>query len=119
MNNKPYQIIFFKKNNGQKPVHKYIEKLPEKERAKVLDYINKLSHYPEFRQEPYSRQIKNKLRELKVDFRKNRYRIIYFFNIGKIIILLHAFQKKTAKTPKKEIKIAKQFMQDYINQINL
>lgn len=58
--------------------------------------------------EPYSKHIKGKIRELRVDFGKNRHRIFYFTFIKKTIILLHAFLKKTAKTPAVEIKIAEE-----------
>ena len=43
------------------------------------------------------------MRELRVDFGKNRHRIFFFTFIGKNIILLHAFQKHTAQTPEREI----------------
>ena len=56
--------------------------------------------------EPYSKHIKGKIRELRVDFSKNKHRIFYFTFIKKNIILLHAFSKKTPKTPISEIKKA-------------
>jgi len=32
--------------------------------------------------------------------------VIYFFFVGRRIVLLHAFQKKTQKTPRQEIETA-------------
>ena len=112
---KEYQIIYFKKGNGRITVFEYIEKLSTKDQVKIFDYINSLSFHPEFRKEPFSRHLSGKLRELKVDFSHNRHRIIYFFRIEKIIILLHAFKKKTNKTPTKEIAKAKKYMQEYLD----
>jgi len=57
--------------------------------------------------EPYSKHIRGKIRELRVDFARNRHRVFYFIFIEKTIILLHAFIKRTDKTPEAEIKIAK------------
>ena len=112
-----YEIIFFQKNNCKKPVFEYLENIPPKDSSKIIDFIEKISIYSEFRREPFSRQLDRKLRELKVDFSSNRHRIIYFFNVSKTIILLNAFTKKTSKTPIKEIKKAKKYMQEYLNNI--
>jgi phage-related protein len=65
--------------------------------------------------EPYSRHIKGKIRELRVDFSKNRHRIFYFISVKKAIILLHAFLKKTTKTPISEIKKAEENYQNILN----
>jgi len=50
---------------------------------------------------------------LRVDFASNRNRIFYVTVEGKKIILLHAFLKKTPKTPKQEIKRALNNFKDY------
>ncbi|MCK5136166.1 MAG: type II toxin-antitoxin system RelE/ParE family toxin [Bacteroidales bacterium] len=41
--------------------------------------------------------------EIRIMVHRNIYRIFCFFDEGKLIILLHGFQKKTRKTPKNEI----------------
>jgi phage-related protein len=43
----------------------------------------------------------------------NIYRIFTFFDDNKLVILLHGFQKKTQKTPRKEIERAKKLRRDY------
>lgn len=56
---------------------------------------------------PHVRSITDsKLFEIRVEQDKNIYRIFYFAYTGRRFILLHGFQKKTQKTPKKELKIA-------------
>ena len=99
-----YKIKFYKDSEtGKIPVLEYIEKLNEKEKAKVLKYIEFLRQQKGYLDEPYSKHIKGKVRELRVDFSKNRHRIFYFLFINKTIILLHAFTKNTQKTPRNEI----------------
>jgi phage-related protein len=39
-----------------------------------------------------------------------------FFDQGKLIILVNGFQKKTQKTPKKEIEKALKIMEEYKNE---
>lgn len=66
--------------------------------------------------EPYSRHIKGKIRELRVDFGKNRFRIFYFLFIKKTIVILHGFKKDTQKTPPYEIaKAEKRLEEVFIN----
>jgi phage-related protein len=83
--------------------------------TKVYKYIEFLRVSNGVLDEPYSRHIKDKIRELRVDFSNKKHRIFYFTFINKNIILLHAFLKKTPKTPPKEIKIAEENYIDVIN----
>ena len=54
--------------------------------------------------------------EIRVEYAGNIYRIFCCFDKGALVILFNAFQKKTMKTPKKEILIAKQLMEEYFNE---
>ena len=104
-----YKVKFYKDvKTGRNPVLEYIEGLSDKEKAKVLKYTEFLRIHKGYLEEPYSKHIKGKIRELRVDFANNRHRILYFIFIKKTIVLLHAFLKKTAKTPVSEIKRAEE-----------
>jgi len=94
-----YKVVFFRDSKGKAPVLGYIDRLPKKEKAKVLKYIDFLREKKGILYEPYSKHIVGKIRELRVDISRNRHRIFYFTFIGKKIILLHAFLKRTNKTP--------------------
>jgi len=54
--------------------------------------------------------------EIRVMIRRNIFRMFYFFDEDKLIILLHGFQKKTQKTPKNEITKAKRLREEYYEQ---
>ena len=115
-----YRIIFYKNSsNLKKPVLEYINSLDEKNRAKILKYIYHLKFNDGYLVEPYSRHIKDKIRELRVSFSNNHHRIFYFTYFGRRIVLLNAFLKKTNKTPVKEIDKALDNYQDFINNLNL
>lgn len=104
-----YKVKFYKdRKTGYSPVLEYIEGLADKEAAKVLKYIEFLRINKGYLDEPYSKHIKGKIRELRVDFGRNRHRTFYFIFVKKTIVLLHAFSKKTTKTPISEIKKAEE-----------
>jgi phage-related protein len=53
------------------------------------------------------------LYEIRVEFESNIYRIFCFFDKGNLIILINSFQKKTQKTPKREIELAEKLKKQY------
>ena len=56
------------------------------------------------------------LYEIRIEYQSNIYRIFCCFDKGKLIVLFNGFQKKTQKTPKKEIEKAIKLMEQYFEQ---
>ncbi|MDP2910073.1 MAG: type II toxin-antitoxin system RelE/ParE family toxin [bacterium] len=114
-NKSEYRIYYYINDKKKEPVREYIDNLSNKEQIKVFSYLELLKDNNGYLDEPYSKHMEGKIRELRVDFARNRHRIFYFTFMGKKIILLHAFLKKTAKTPQREIDKA---INNYKNLIN-
>jgi len=57
----------------------------------------------------------NGLYEIRIEYQSNIYRVFCCFDKGKLVVLFNAFQKKTQKTPRKEINLAKKLKDDYFN----
>jgi len=55
----------------------------------------------------------NGLYEARIQLGTDIWRVFCFFDNGKLVILLNGFQKKTQKTPKKEIEKAIILMREY------
>jgi phage-related protein len=51
--------------------------------------------------------------EIRIEYQSNIYRIFCCFDEGKLVILFNGFQKKTSKTPKKEIEKALRIKYEY------
>lgn len=51
--------------------------------------------------------------EIRVEYESNIYRIFCCFDKGKPVVLFNGFQKKSQKTPKKEIEKAMRLKQEY------
>lgn len=61
----------------------------------------------------YVRSLKDGLFELRIEWQSNIYRIFFCFDEGQIVILFNGFQKKTQKTPDREIDKALKLKKEY------
>ena len=77
----------------------------------TLDLIEQLEKVPE----TYLKHIENTegLYEIRVKQGSDIFRIFCFFDKGKLIVLANGFQKKTQKTPRKEIDKALKIKEEY------
>ena len=80
----------------------------------TLELIEQLEKVPE----TYLKHIENTdgLYEVRVKQGSDIFRIFCFFDKGKLIILANGFQKKTQKTPRKEIDKALKIKEEYENE---
>ena len=61
----------------------------------------------------FIKHISDGIYELRLSYSGNIYRLFFIFDEGNIVVLFNGFQKKTQKTPKKEIEKAKTIKEDY------
>lgn len=118
-----YEIEFYKTENGRNPVDEFIKSLQEKESAKVVKDIRLLKEMGAKLHFPYVDSIKGDkyagLMELRTKQSNNIFRTFYFVVVKdeerkeEKAVLLHAIQKKTNKTPKKELETALARMKEY------
>jgi len=104
----PWAIGQYQTERGDRPVERFIESLPKKGQAKVYAAITFLAEKGNELREPFSKSMGSGLFELRV---KN-HRLIYCYGEGKNIVLLHAFIKKTRKTPDRELDLALQRLRE-------
>ena len=112
-----YKIELYEKENGDVPVLEAIKSMDPKMQAKIYREIDMLEEFGRELREPYTSKIEGKkfsdLWELRIKQAKNIFRVFYFTYVGDTCVLLHGFQKKSQKTPKKELELAKNRMEDY------
>ena len=110
-----YDIIFYEKSDGSEPAKEFILGLDPKMRAKMLRTIDLLSHNGIDLREPYSKPLTDGIFELRAKVGSDISRVLYFFVVGKKIILTNGFVKKTPKAPRSEIERAKRYRSEYIS----
>lgn len=104
-----YTVEYF--NNH---IKKDIESWPTSIKSHFAHIIGLLITYGPDIGMPHSKAIGKGLYELRPKGREGIGRAFYCFLKGKRIIILHAFIKKTQKTPKKELLIARKRLNDVI-----
>lgn len=106
-------VEFYETESGEKPCLDFLNTLEVKLRAKVFRDLTLLEQYGNELRLPYSEHLDDGIFELRTIQGKNSVRNLYFFIVGKKIIITHGFKKKTQKTPPEEIQKAKKYRADY------
>ena len=111
--NQRYRKITFFKNYFQD----FFDKQSKQVKAKIIwtfDLIEELQRIPE----TYLKHLENTdgLYEIRVQVGNDIFRIFCFFDHGQLVVLANGFQKKTQKTPKKEIELALKIKEEYENE---
>lgn len=77
--------------------------------------IEELQRVPE----TYLKHLENTegLYEIRVQLGNDIFRIFCFFDKGQLVVLINGFQKKTQKTPKKEIDMAIKLKAEYESEL--
>jgi phage-related protein len=109
-----WTVEYYRDIKGREPVADFIDSLSVGTRAMVFRLIDLLGDYGVLLKEPYTKQIKDKIREIRIKDTQGALRVLYFTFTGRRFILLHSFIKKADKTPEKDIEIAERRMTDFL-----
>lgn len=91
---------------------RFIERLTIKEQQKVkyglllLKSLDRIST-------KFVKYVKDGIYELRTEYNGNIFRVFFIFDDGNIVVLFNGFQKKTQKTPEKEINKAIEIKERY------
>ena len=107
----------YRKKDGESPVEEYIKKLAVQKGkdswinlGKIRDYIKILEEHGTRAGEPFIKKVDDK--ENIWELRPLGNRIFFVAWIENTFVLLHAFQKKTQKTPQRQIDQARREVKD-------
>lgn len=114
-----YKLIFYEEKDGYCEIQQFIKELDKKSKTnkssrinfnKIVAYFDILEEMGTRVGEPVSKHLEGDIWELRP--LKNRFLYAYYENDQ--FIILHHFVKKTKKTPKKELDIAKRKLSDFL-----
>ena len=109
-----FEVELYETEDGKEPVADFLDSLEPKMNAKLVGLMEILEEKGTQLRKPYSAPIENGIFELRCKLGSNITRILYFFYVGKHIVVTNGFIKKTRKTPPAEIKLAKDRREDWL-----
>ena len=108
------KVIFYKTADGRCPVREFLNALSAAaftKFGKVFEIIRNMGVIPK----EYFKHLKGtEFYECRISQSGNSYRILGFFYDGNLVVLTNGFVKKSQKTPRKEIRLCRQRMKDFI-----
>ena len=109
------EVVFYRTDSGACPVEEFLDSLSAKQAQKVtwvLGLIEDLEVVPV----KFFKKMTGTdgLWEIRVQSGSNIFRVLGFMEKDSLLVLNHAFQKKTQKTPRKEIAIAEARKKDHL-----
>lgn len=108
-----FEVEYFEKSDGTFPAEEFILSQDYKMQAKLFRMLELLEMKGNELREPYSKHLDDGIFELRAIQGKNITRVLYFFVVGKKVILTNGFAKTTQKTPASEIDTAKKYRKEY------
>jgi phage-related protein len=113
--NVSWNVEHYTDARGVDPVQEFLDSLTDHQFDKVALTIRFLQDSGITLRMPYARNLGNGLWELRAISSGDIFRCIYFTWTGRRFVLLAGFQKKTDKTPAREIATASRRRTDWLN----
>jgi len=109
-----FQVEFYEMEDGRIPSQEFLDSLEPKMNAKMVGLMEILEEKGYSLREPYSAPLEDGIFELRAVQGSNISRALFFFYIEGRIVMTHGFIKKTQKTPRAQIELAKKYRADFL-----
>ncbi|MDO8452923.1 MAG: type II toxin-antitoxin system RelE/ParE family toxin [bacterium] len=109
-----FKILYYRDGSGNDPVHEFLLDVSRTNLALYNQFARGLEKLRNrvYHKEPLSKHLESGLWELRIRAGTDILRMIYTFEKGQVIILLHGFIKKDQKTPARELEIARKRLKE-------
>lgn len=109
-----YTVEYYELEDGTRPAEDFTLSLDLKMRAKIFAALELLELKGPGLREPFSKSLEDGIFEVRANQGSDISRVLYFFAVGRKVILTNGFVKKTQKTPPRELDRAKRYRADYL-----
>jgi phage-related protein len=103
-----FAITYVELPNGRQPARDFVDSLDEKAAARIDAFLDRLHVYGNRMQGKFVKKLTSGIFELRVKQFDRIFRILFFYQPGRVIVVTSGFQKKTEQTPPTEIAKAEQ-----------
>jgi phage-related protein len=110
------EIQFYRTAAGAWPVEEFLDSLGAKQAQKVLWVLRAVRELPRVPRQYFKKlEGTDDLWEVRAEIGGDAFRLLGFWDEGRLIILTNGFAKKTQKTPEREIALAEQRKRDHLS----
>ncbi len=103
------EVIFYKTSGNRSPINEFLDTLSAKQAQKVSWVLNLIEELNMVPGQYFQKMVSiDDIWEARVKIGSNIFRLLGFFDGSKLVVMSHAFQKKTQKTPRQAIKLAEE-----------
>ena len=103
-----FAIEYVELPNGRMPARDFVDLLDQKAAARIDAFLDRLRIYGNRMQGKFVKKLTNDIFELRVKQFDRIFRVLFFYQPGRMIVITSGFQKKTEQTPSGEIARAEQ-----------
>lgn len=103
-----FAIEYVELPNGRMPARDFVDLLDQKAAARIDAFLDRLRIYGNRMQGKFVKKLTNDIFELRVKQFDRIFRVLFFYQPGRMIVITSGFQKKTEQTPPGEIARAEQ-----------
>ena len=108
------EVVFYKLGSGKSPIDEFMDSVSSKQAQKILWVLSLVEELDVIPRQYFQKMVNtDDLWEVRVKAGSNIFRLLGFFDGAKLVVLSHAFQKKTQKTPRQAIQLAGKRKQEY------
>jgi phage-related protein len=108
------KVDFYMTASGRSPIEDFIKGLSAADQARFADVYTGIVAHGLSCPRVIFKPLTGKLWEIKFTGKGGKYRIAYVVVVGDRMIWLHAFKKKTQKTPQNDLEIAEKRMKEVL-----
>jgi len=109
------EINFFRTESGDCPIEHFLDSLSSKQAQKVVWVLQLVKDFARVPTQYFKKLINtDSVWEIRVQVGSNVFRILGFFETPTHFLATNGFQKKTQKTPQREINLSEKRKADYL-----
>ena len=108
------KIFFYQTPAGNSPIKKFIDGLRASEQARFLEVIDEIELQGLSASRLIFKPLEGKLWEIKFSTPAASYRVLHVMIEKDLMIWLHSFVKKTQKTPKQDMDLARKRLKEVL-----
>jgi len=110
-----WKAVFYTTEAGRCPVLEAIRGLPKTDRVEIGHTLRPAQAAGPGAGMPFTEPVTGELSVIRVRVGRTRWRVFFFAHLGRELVILHMFAKKTRALPQREIETAERRRRDWLH----